>query len=216
MGARAGPGANQGGGPGRDLQAGPAGRAALGGGREVVLRLWVLQPQALRPDPGGALQAGPQARSGDRALRGVVRHRPGAPRARPERAQPLGDPGVGHLHAAPGPGRAGLPPRRPGPLRQPAHPLRRRADPEPGARGAEPHGAGGARAHDHTGRGGDHSPEPDQHPPGGGGDQGVLRDQPAFAVHGPAQPAIRAGAQAAPLCPGPRRPVQGAGWVRGS
>jgi DNA-directed RNA polymerase subunit beta len=32
-----------------------------------------------------------------------------------------------------GQGRAGLPPRRPGPLRQPPHPLGRRADPEPGA-----------------------------------------------------------------------------------
>ena len=56
------------------------------------------------------------------------------------RAEPLGDPGLGHLHAAPGPAhgrrRVDLPHRRPGPLRQPPHPLGRRADPEPGARRA--------------------------------------------------------------------------------
>ena len=38
-----------------------------------------------------------------------------------------------HLHAPPRQAGARLPARRPGPLRQPAHPLGRRADPEPGA-----------------------------------------------------------------------------------
>ncbi|MEJ7720449.1 MAG: hypothetical protein WKF58_08365 [Ilumatobacteraceae bacterium] len=46
-----------------------------------------------------------------------------------------------HLHAPPGQQRARLPPRRPGPLRQPPHPLGRRADPEPGAHRPVPHGA---------------------------------------------------------------------------
>ena len=56
----------------------------------------------------------------------------------PERAEPVGDPGLGHLHAPPGPAhgrrRVDLPHRRPGPLRQPAHPLGGRAHPEPGPR----------------------------------------------------------------------------------
>jgi DNA-directed RNA polymerase beta subunit len=41
--------------------------------------------------------------------------------------------------------------------------------------GLSAHGAGRARAHDHPGRRGHHAPDADQHPPGGGGDQGVLR-----------------------------------------
>ena len=54
--------------------------------------------------------------------------------------------------SAPGPGRGRLPPGRPGPFRQPAGPLGRRADPEPGPRGPLPHGAGRAGAHDDPGR----------------------------------------------------------------
>ena len=45
-----------------------------------------------------------------------------------------------------------------------------------------------------------------QHPPGRGGHEGVLRRQPALAVHGPDQPAGRAHQQAPPLGAGPRRP----------
>ncbi len=96
-------------------------------------------------------------------------------------------------------------PRRHRPLRQPPRALGRRAHPEPGARRPLAHGAGRARAHDHPGRRGDHAADPDQHPPGGGGDQGVLRLQPAQPVHGPDQPAGRPHPQAPPL--GPR-----AGW----
>ena len=66
-----------------------------------------------------------------------VRHRDREAGAEPVGAQPLGDPGLGHLHAPPRPAhgrrRVDLPHRRPGPLRQPPHPLGRRADPEPGA-----------------------------------------------------------------------------------
>ena len=40
---------------------------------------------------------------------------------------------------------------------------------------------------------------PDQREAGNGGDQGVLRVQPALAVHGPDEPAQRSDAQAAPL-----------------
>ena len=141
------------------------------------------------------------------------------PGARPGRAQPVGDPGLGHLHAPPGPAhgrrRLDLPHRRPGPLRQPPDPLGRRADPEPGPGRPLPHGAGGARAHDHPGRRGHHAPDPDQHPAGGGRGEGVLRHQPAEPVHGPEQPAVGSGPQAPPLGARPGRPLAGAGRVRG-
>ena len=78
------------------------------------------------------------------------------------------------------------------PSRQPAHPGQRRADPERVPHRPPPNGARRPRAHDHPGaRQGD--PErPHQHPPGRGGDEGVLRRQPAQPVHGPDQSARRA------------------------
>ena len=51
---------------------------------------------------------------------------------------------------------------------------------------------------------------------GGGGDEGVLRRQPAVPVHGPDEPAGRADPQAAALGPGPRRPEPRPGGLRGS
>ena len=177
----------------------------------VVLRERLLQPQALRPDPGRPLQAEPQARSRDRPAGRPVRDRDREARARPERAQPLGDPGFGHLHAPPGPAhgrrRVDLSDRRPGPLRQPAHPLGGRADPEPGAGGTLANGAGGARAHDHPGRRGHHTPDAHQHPTGRGRGEGVLRDVAAEPVHGPEQPAVGAGPQAPSLGPRAGRPL---------
>ena len=86
--------------------------------------------------------------------------------------------------------------RRHRPLRQPSPPLRRRAHPEPGPHRPVPHGARRPRAHDHAGRRGDHPADPDQHPPRGGLDQGVLRHLAALAVHGPEQPARGSDAQA--------------------
>ena len=211
VGEGAGPRPDPRGGPARDLQAGPSRRAAVGRGGPPVLRERLLQPQALRPDPGRPLQAEPQARPRDRADLRALRHRARAPGARPGRAEPVGDPGLGHLHAAPGPahGRRGLdlPDRRPGPLRQPPDPLGRRADPEPGPGRSVPHGAGRPRAHDHPGRRGHHAPDADQHPAGGGRGQGVLRHQPAQPVHGPEQPAVGPGPQAPPVGPGPGRPL---------
>ena len=82
-----------------------------------------------------------------------------------------------------------------------------RADPEPAAHRSEPHGARGARAHDHAGRRGHHAAVTDQHPSGECDDQGVLRNLPALAVHGPEQPAGGRDAQAPSLRAGPRRPV---------
>ncbi len=137
--------------------------------------------------------------------RGAGPHRPA--RARPVGAQPLRGAGHPHLPAPPGQRRAGLPPRRPGPLRQPAHPLGRRADPEPGPHRPVPHGAGGARAHDDPGRRGHHAPDADQHPAGRRRHQGVLRHQPALPVHGPGQPAVGPDPPPPPLGARPRRPV---------
>ena len=140
-------------------------------------------------------------------------HRPA--RARPVGAQPLRGPRHPHLPAPPGQRRAGLPPRRPGPLRQPPHPLGRRADPEPGAHRPVPHGAGRPRAHDHPGRRGHHAPDAHQHPAGRRRHQGVLRHQPALPVHGPGQPAVGPDPPPAPLGARPRRPVPRAGRLRG-
>ena len=185
----------------------------------AVLRERVLQPEAVRPDPGRPVQAQPQARSGDRADLRALRSRARAPGARPGRAEPVGDPGVGDVHAPPSPphGRRGLdvPHRRPGPLRQPPDPVGRRADPEPGPGRAVPHGAGRPRADDDPGRRGDHPADADQHPAGCRRGQGVLRHEPAQPVHGPEQPALGAGPQAAPVGPRPRRPLARAGRLRG-
>ena len=100
--------------------------------------------------------------------------------------------------------------RRHRPLRQPPPAHRRRADPEPGAGRPVPHRAGRPRADDHAGRRGDHAADPDQHPADHGRDPGVLRHVAAVPVHGPAQPAGRADAQAPPVRAGPGRSVPGA------
>ena len=73
-----------------------------------------------------------------------VRPRRDAPRLSqrgPERPQPLRGAGDDQLHAPSRQAGARLPPRRPGPLRQPPHPLGGRADPEPGAHRSQPDGA---------------------------------------------------------------------------
>ena len=113
-------------------------------------------------------------------------------------------------------GRARLSARRPGPLRQPAYSLGRRTNPEPGPYRPFPHGAGGPGADDHPGRRGHHPPGSNQHPAGGGLHQGVLRNQPVVPVHGPGKPAV--GAHPPPPLVGPRtrRPLTGAGRLRGA
>jgi DNA-directed RNA polymerase, beta subunit/140 kD subunit len=101
------------------------------------------------------------------------------------------------------------------PLRQPPAAHRGRADPEPGPGRPVPDGAGRPRADDDSGRRGDHAADPDQHPPRGGGDQGVLRYLPAVPVHGPDQPARGPDPPASPVGPGSGRSVPGAGRLRG-
>ena len=97
--------------------------------------------------------------------------------------------------------------RRHRPLRQPPPAHGRRAHPEPGPHRPGSDGAGRPRADDDPGRRGDHAADPDQHPPGRGLHQGVLRDQPALAVHGPDQPARRSDPQAPPVGAWPRWPL---------
>ncbi len=90
-----------------------------------------------------------------------------------------------------------------------------RAHPEPVPHRPGPHGACRARAHDHAGRGRDHAAVADQHPADRRLHQGVLRFEPAVAVHGPDQPGRRPHPQAPPLGAGPRRPVPRARGLRG-
>ena len=105
--------------------------------------------------------------------------------------------------------------RRHRPLRQPPPAHGRRADPEPGPHRPVPDGARRPRADDDPGRRGDHAADPDQHPPRGGLDQGVLRHLAAVAVHGPDQPAGRSDPQAPPVGARPRWSVPRAGRLRG-
>ena len=155
----------------------------------------------------------PRDRAPRRALPDAQRRRrgraavPRPPRGGPAGAQPLRGPRRVHLPAAPRQRRAGLPPRRPGPLRQPPHPLGRRADPEPGPHRPVPHGAGRPRAHDHPGRRGHHAADAHQHPARGRRHQGVLRHQPALPVHGPGEPAVGPHPPPSPVGARPRWPL---------
>ncbi len=108
------------------------------------------------------------------------------------------------------------PPRRVRALRQPPPAHRRRADPGGLPHRPLPHGARRARASDDRGRRHDHSADDHQHPPGGGGAEGVLRLLPALAVHGPDQLAGRAHPPPAALCARRGRPDARARADRGA
>ena len=185
-------------------QAAP-GRAADARGRADAAGQPLLQPQALRPGQGRPLQGQQEARhstcDADAGHADDRRHRRDDPStscgctpARREFTAPRG---------RPGPGRD----RRHRPLRQPPPAHGRRAHPEPGPHRPGPDGARRPRADDHPGRRGDHAADPDQHPAGRGLHQGVLRHQPAVAVHGPDQPAGRPDPQAPAVRARPRRSV---------
>lgn len=75
--------------------------------------------------------------------------------------------------------------------------------PEPGPHRSVPHGARRPRAHDHAGHRGHHAADAHQRASRRRCDQGVLRDVPAVAVHGPEQPARGSDAQASPVGPRP-------------
>ena len=155
------------------------------------------------------------------ALRPVGRrpHEVQPPR-RPRRADGAGDAVErGHRRRDPHPGRAAQRPRRDRRHRSPRQPPRafgRRTGREPvprrpGARRARRQGApepGRIRQPD--------AARPDQRQADFGGDQGVLRLQPAVAVHGPDQPAVGDHAQAPRLGPGPGRPDARARRLRGA
>ena len=213
-----GPHGRPGRGPARHLPQAAPGRAAHPGERADAAGEPVLQGQALRPGEGRPVQGQQEARPDDpqrgrHADRGGHRHHHRVPRPAARRRH---DDGVRR-----GRGSGGLGDRDPGrdrrhrPLRQPAPAHRGRADPEPDPGRPLAHGARRPRADDHPGRRGDHAADPDQHPAGRGGDQGVLRHLAAVAVHGPDQPAGRPDAQAASVRAGPGRSVPRAGGLRG-
>ena len=158
----------------------------------------LLQPQALRPGQGRPLQAEQEARP---EPADQCRH---AHRRRHRRDHRV----LVKLHQAGGvsfvENDVRVRGRRHRPLRQPPPAHRRRADPEPGPHGPGPHGARRPRADDDPGRRGDHAADPDQHPSGRRQHQGVLRNLPAVAVHGPDEPAGRPDPQASPLGARPR------------
>ena len=182
----------------RHLPQAAPGRAADQGGRADPARQPLLQRQALRPGQGRPVQDQQEARPRERAVavdadhRGHRRH--DQVHRRPARRR--GD----HARSPPRRGRRrARRDRRHRPLRQPSPAQRRRAHPEPGPYRPVPDGARRARADDDPGRRGDHAADPDQHPPGRGVHQGVLRHQPALPVHGPEQPARGPDPQAAPV-----------------
>ena len=190
--------------PDRAVQKAAPGRAALGRRRQGPARAALLRPQALRPDPGRPLQAErpprPRHRPRHPGPHPRRHHRPGqgaglpAEAARDPRGDRRGEPdqrlrrGGDHL-----PARAGLrAPRRVRALRQPPPAHGRRADPGGLPDRPLPDGARRPRAPHHRGLRRDHPADDHQHPPGRGGDEGVLRLLAALAVHGPDQLARRA------------------------
>ena len=107
-------------------------------------------------------------------------------------------------------------PRRVRALRQPPAAHRGRADPGGLPDRPLPHGARRARAPHHRGRRHDHAADDHQHPAGRGGPEGVLRVEPAVAVHGPDELAVRAHAPAPPVGARRRRPHARARAHRGA
>ncbi len=189
--------------PDRAVQKAAPGRAALGRRRQSAARAALLRPQALRPDPGRPLQAQcpprPRHRPRQQGPHPRRHHRPDQGAGQPAEAarHPRGDRrrapdqrlrrGGDHL-----PARAGRrAPRRVRALRQPPPAHGRRADPGGVPHRPLPDGARGARAADHRRRRRDHPADDHQHPPGGRGDEGVLRLLAALAVHGTDQLAGR-------------------------
>ncbi len=161
----------------------------------------LLQPEALRPGQGRPVQD--QQEAGHRP---AVRH-PGSDHRRHRRGDPL------HRRAARGSprGTATMPVetddidhfgnrrlRTVGELIQ--NQLRI---------GLGRHGAGRPGPDDDPGHRGDHAADPDQHPSGRRGAEGVLRHLAAVAVHGPDQPGRRPHPQAAAVGPRPGRSLPG-------
>ena len=187
----------------RHLPQAPPGRAADPRGRAGAAGELLLQPEAVRPGQGRSVQDQQEARPG----------------ASPFDKQVLTVEDIVAAirfvrRAARGPGDPGRPARRADrrrgrhrPLRQPPAAYGGRADPEPAAHRSRPDGAGRPGPDDHPGRRGDHAADPDQHPAGGGGAEGVLRHLPAQPVHGPDQPDRRSDPQAAAVGARPGRSV---------
>ena len=195
-------------------------RAAQGGrGRAARLLQARARAVARQGEPGGHRDRGRGAGRGrqDVPRPQVQGHRQEQARGE-DRAAPHAQP-EGHRRGDPHPGRAAQRPRRDRrhrPPRQPPRALGRRAGGEPVPRRP---GAGRARGQGTAVAGGIREPDaarPDQRQADLGGDQGVLRLEPAVAVHGPDQPAVRDHAQAPRLGARTGRPDPRARRLRGA
>ena len=153
------------------------------------------------------------ARRHPRAGQGARVAAAAARRARGARDRDQGLRGRGRDDAARAGRRA---PRRVRALRQPPPAHRRRADPGGVPDRPVPDGARRPRAPDDRGRGHDHAADDRQHPPGRRRAEGVLRLQPAVAVHGPDELAGRPDPPPPPQRPRRRRPDPRARADRGA
>ena len=214
----------------RAVQEAAPGRAAVDRQRAEPAEPALLRPEALRPHARRPLQAElapapgrvarhqdphPQrhhrARQGARLAAEDARH-PRDRRGRERRA----DQGLrrrGRPDAARADRRA---PRRVRALRQPPPAHRRRADPGGLPDRPLPDGARRPRAPHHRGLGHDHAADDHQHPPGRRRAEGVLRLEPAVAVHGPDELAHRPDAPPPPVGARRRRPHARARADRGA
>ena len=194
-----GPHRLQSGSAGRDLPDDAPWRAADPRRRAVHVPQPVLQSRTLRPLGSGADEVQPAARASrfDRRARAFARGRRGRPEG-PHRDQER--PRAGGRHR---------------PSRKPADPQRRRDGGEPVPHRAGARRTGGARTAEPVGDRGPHAAGAHQRQAGVRGGQGVLRIEPALAVHGPEQPAVGSHPQAAHLRPRAGRTDPRAGRLRG-
>ena len=167
---------------------------------EKDLHEHVLLAPPLRPGPGRPLQAEQEVRL--RRAREDPHPHQGGHRQHDE----LPDRGVHRREER----------RRHRPPGQPPRPLGRGAAHQPAQDRLQPHGAHRQGAHVAQGDRHDQAAGPHLHQADRGRDQGVLRLQPALAVHGPGQPAGRAHPQAAPQRPRARRPLARPRRLRGA
>ena len=194
-----------GGGDHRDLPAPAPGRSADRRDCDEPVPQPVLQPGALRPLARRSPEGEPQAQLRPGSARGVAaagrlgpdrgdraaRAADAAPRRHHRRGQVPDRPEDRH--------RPRPPHRRHRPPRQPARARGRRAAREPVPHRSGAHGARDQGAHVAPGDRDADAARPDQLQAGLGGGEGVLRLEPALAVHGPDQPALGGDAQAPPV-----------------
>ena len=211
----------------RAVQEAAPGRAAQRRRRLRAAAAAVLRPQALRPHARRPLQAQQPSRA---------RHRPRHPTSSRTTTSTRSSRSSSRCRSCSACPRSGeveikdyaaeavsIPararrraPRRVRALRQPPAAHGRRAHPGGLPHRPVPDGARRPRAPDDRGRGHDHAADDRQHPPGRRRAEGVLRLQPALAVHGPDELAGRADPPPPPVGARRRRPDPRARADRGA